>query len=90
MNEFAAMMHEHWLRKRERSDLMTNETIDGWYELGMQNGALGGKLVGAGNGGFLLFYASDRSRLRRALGDAGLAEIRFAFDHDGSTLSVRA
>ena len=69
---------------------MTNEVIDRWYDLGMSNGALGGKLVGAGNGGFLLFYARDRDRLRRAFATEGLAEVRFAFDHDGSALTVRA
>jgi D-glycero-alpha-D-manno-heptose-7-phosphate kinase len=88
--QFAALMNEHWLRKRERSSAMTNEVIDAWYDIGVKNGAIGGKLVGAGNGGFLLFYANDRDRLRRALGDEGLAEVRFAFDHDGSALSVRA
>ena len=88
--QFAALMHAHWLRKRERSSTITNEVIDGWYDVGVKNGALGGKLVGAGNGGFLLFYANDRDRLRHALGAEGLAEVRFAFDHDGSTLSVRS
>jgi D-glycero-alpha-D-manno-heptose-7-phosphate kinase len=88
--QFAGLMHEHWLRKRERSRAIRNDVIDAWYEIGLKNGALGGKLVGAGNGGFLLFYASDRDRLRRALGHEGLAEVRFAFDHDGSDLSVRA
>jgi D-glycero-alpha-D-manno-heptose-7-phosphate kinase len=87
---FAALMHEHWIRKRERSNAMTNDVIDNWYEIGRKNGALGGKLVGAGNGGFLLFYANDRDRLRRVLTEEGLAEVRFAFDHDGSALSVRA
>ena len=87
---FAGLMHEHWLRKRERSNAMTNAVIDAWYDLGLKNGALGGKLVGAGNGGFLLFYANDRDRLRRAFSDEGLTEVRFAFDHDGSALSVRA
>lgn len=87
---FAGLMHEHWIRKRERSSSMSNRDIDAWYELGVNNGALGGKLVGAGNGGFLLFYASDRERLRRTFSEAGLPEVRFGFDHDGSAISVRA
>ncbi|MCU1459793.1 MAG: kinase [Actinomycetia bacterium] len=87
---FAGLMHEHWVRKRERSGSMTNEVIDNWYDVGLRNGALGGKLVGAGNGGFLLFYANDRDRLRRVLSEEGLTEVRFAFDHDGSALTVRA
>jgi D-glycero-alpha-D-manno-heptose-7-phosphate kinase len=90
VEQFAGLMHEHWMRKRERSGSMTNEIIDGWYDFAMQNGALGGKLVGAGNGGFLLFYARDRDALRRALVEAGLTEVRFTFDHDGSVVSVRA
>ncbi|HEY3722268.1 MAG TPA: galactokinase [Acidimicrobiia bacterium] len=90
VEQFAGLMHEHWMRKRERSGSMTNETIDGWYDFAMRNGALGGKLVGAGNGGFLLFYARDRDALRRALVEAGLTEVRFTFDHDGSVVSVRA
>jgi D-glycero-alpha-D-manno-heptose-7-phosphate kinase len=88
--QFAGLMHDHWMRKRERSGTMTNDTIDSWYEFGMRNGALGGKLVGAGNGGCLLFYARDREALRQAMLDTGLQEVRFTFDHDGSIVSVRA
>ena len=58
-------MHEHWEHKKRRSGGMSNPQIDEWYELGTENGALGGKLVGAGGGGFLMFYAED-NRLRRA------------------------
>jgi D-glycero-alpha-D-manno-heptose-7-phosphate kinase len=86
---FARLMHEHWLHKTKRSQRMSNEKINRWYELGMANGALGGKLVGAGGGGFLLFYAPDRLRLRRAMTAEGLTEVRFAFDHDGSTVIAR-
>jgi D-glycero-alpha-D-manno-heptose-7-phosphate kinase len=88
-HEFAALMHEHWLRKRERSSSMSNEAINRWYDLGMQSGALGGKLIGAGGGGFLLFYAADQKALREALTAEGLTEVRFAFDFDGSTVIVR-
>jgi D-glycero-alpha-D-manno-heptose-7-phosphate kinase len=82
--EFGALMHEHWEQKKRRSGGISNEQIDRWYDLGMANGAAGGKLVGAGGGGFLLFYASDRTRLRRAMADAGLEEVRFAFDFEGT------
>jgi D-glycero-alpha-D-manno-heptose-7-phosphate kinase len=68
---------------------MSNDDIDTWYRLGLANGARGGKLVGAGAGGFLLFYADSPAKLRRAMGDAGLREVRFAFDHDGSSVVVR-
>ena len=64
---FAEHMHEHWQFKRLRSSGMSNSDIDHWYELGRRHGALGGKLVGAGAGGFLLFYAEDPTQLRRAL-----------------------
>jgi D-glycero-alpha-D-manno-heptose-7-phosphate kinase len=83
---FAALMHEHWLGKRARSAGMSNGRIDEWYDLGMRNGALGGKLIGAGGGGFLMFYAADRARLRRAMREAGLQEVRFRFDFEGTKI----
>jgi len=81
---FGELMHEHWEHKKRRSGAMSNPQIDAWYELGMKNGAVGGKLVGAGGGGFLMFYASDRSRLRHAMAKAGLEEVRFRFDFEGT------
>jgi D-glycero-alpha-D-manno-heptose-7-phosphate kinase len=86
---FAGLMHEHWQRKKARSSAISSESINRWYERGIESGALGGKLVGAGGGGFLLFYASDRKALRRAMSEEGLAEVRFSFDFEGSTLIVR-
>ncbi|HET7489585.1 MAG TPA: galactokinase [Acidimicrobiales bacterium] len=86
---FAALMHEHWLHKRERSAGMSSGEINRWYDVGMANGALGGKLVGAGAGGFLLFYTRERPRLRAAMAAEGLTELRFTFDHDGSTVMAR-
>lgn len=86
---FAELMHEHWLRKRERSSGMTNQCIDHWYKVGMANGALGGKLIGAGGGGFLMFYTQDPSALRRAMAGQNLQEVRFKFDHDGSAIICR-
>ncbi len=83
-SDFGALMHEHWEHKRRRSTGMSNPQIDEWYELGMKNGALGGKLVGAGGGGFLMFYAEDRNRLRHAMIKAGLEEVRFRFDFEGT------
>ena len=79
---FGELMHEHWQHKKRRSQGMSNPQIDEWYELGMKNGAVGGKLVGAGGGGFLMFYASDRNKLRHAMMHAGLEEVRFRFDFD--------
>jgi D-glycero-alpha-D-manno-heptose-7-phosphate kinase len=83
-SEFGALMHEHWEHKKRRSGGMSNAQIDHWYELGMNNGAMGGKLVGAGGGGFLLFYAQDRNKLRHAMTAAGLEEVRFTFDFEGT------
>ena len=86
---FGELMHEHWLHKRTRSPGTSNDGINRWYEIGRENGAVGGKLVGAGGGGFLLFYAEDRDALRRAMQAEGLREVRFAFDHEGSKLLAR-
>jgi D-glycero-alpha-D-manno-heptose-7-phosphate kinase len=81
---FGELMHEHWEHKKRRSSGMSNEQIDTWYELARKNGAIGGKVVGAGGGGFLMFYASDRNRLRSAMARAGLEEVRFRFDFEGT------
>ena len=81
---FGRLMHEHWEHKKRRSGGMSNQQIDQWYELGMKNGAVGGKLVGAGGGGFLMFYAEDRNTLRKAMTHAGLEEVRFNFDFEGT------
>ncbi len=85
---FGELMHEHWEHKKRRSGGMSNPQIDEWYELGLANGAVGGKLVGAGGGGFLLFYAEDRKRLRQAMAHAGLEEVRFRFDFEGTKVLI--
>ena len=81
---FGELMHEHWEHKKRRSGSMSNPQIDKWYEIGLKNGAIGGKLVGAGGGGFLLFYAHDRNKLRHAMTEVGLEEVRFRFDFEGT------
>ena len=81
---FGELMHEHWQHKKRRSGGMTNPEIDHWYQLGMKNGAAGGKLVGAGGGGFLMFMAKDRTKLRHAMTGVGLEEVRFKFDFEGT------
>lgn len=83
---FGTLMHEHWQHKKRRSGGMSNPKIDEWYELGIKNGALGGKLVGAGGGGFLMFMAHDRNKLRHAMAHAGLEEVRFKFDFEGTKI----
>jgi D-glycero-alpha-D-manno-heptose-7-phosphate kinase len=84
VKEFGELMHTHWLNKKKRSHGMSNSQIDNWYELGIKNGATGGKLVGAGGGGFLLFHAHNRDELRKTMKDAGLEEVRFSFDFEGT------
>jgi D-glycero-alpha-D-manno-heptose-7-phosphate kinase len=86
--EFARLMDVHWQRKKQRSGGMSNPKINEWYDLAMANGALGGKLIGAGGGGFLMFYARDKTRLRQAMTKAGLAEVRFRFDFEGTKLVI--
>ena len=83
---FGELMHEHWQYKKNRSQAMSNLQIDEWYDVAMQNGAVGGKLVGAGGGGFLMFLAHDRNKLRHALTKAGLEEVRFRFDYEGTKI----
>ncbi len=84
LDEFGELMDEHWEHKKKRSGGMSNAQVDEWYELGRRNGALGGKLVGAAGGGFLLFYAERHRALREAMQKAGLQELRFRFDFEGT------
>ena len=84
LQEFARLMDVHWRRKKERSTNMSNDRINEWYDCAMRNGALGGKLIGAGGGGFLMFYADDKTQLRHALRECGLTEVRFRFDFEGA------
>jgi D-glycero-alpha-D-manno-heptose-7-phosphate kinase len=83
---FGQIMHEHWLHKKKRSGLMSNPDIDRWYQLALDNGALGGKLIGAGGGGFMMFYTEEKARLRKALRQAGLMEIKLGFDYEGTKI----
>jgi D-glycero-alpha-D-manno-heptose-7-phosphate kinase len=84
LEEFARLMDVHWQRKKARSSGMSNQHINDWYDHAMANGALGGKLIGAGGGGFLMFYAGDKTKLRHAMREKGLQEVRFRFDFEGS------
>ena len=84
--QFGEIMHEHWNRKKERAKKMTNPKIDKWYDLAMNNGAIGGKLIGAGGGGFLMFYAKNRRKLRKVLNNEGLQEVRFNFVFEGTQI----
>ena len=86
LRDFGQLMHEHWQHKKKRSGNMSNPEIDDWYNIAMANGALGGKLIGAGGGGFLMFFAADKTKLRHAMKSIGLRELRFAFDTEGTKI----
>lgn len=86
LRAFADIMNHHWEIKKNRSNAMSNPRIDEWYEHAMKNGALGGKLIGAGGGGFLMFYSEDKVRLREAMLGSGLKEVRFRFENQGTRL----
>ena len=87
---FGELMNVHWEHKKRRAANMSNGEIDAWYELGRKHGAIGGKLIGAGGGGFLMFLAEDRTRLRRAMRGIGLTEVRYGFDFEGTKIVVQA
>jgi D-glycero-alpha-D-manno-heptose-7-phosphate kinase len=84
LDEFARLMDVHWQRKKARSSGMSNTAINEWYDHAMRHGALGGKIIGAGGGGFLMFYAGDKQKLRHAMREKGLTEVRFRFDFEGT------
>jgi D-glycero-alpha-D-manno-heptose-7-phosphate kinase len=89
LHRFGELMNTHWEFKKKRSGGMSNPDIDTWYNLAIENGALGGKLIGAGGGGFLMFYAQDKTKLRHAMIKAGLKEVRFRFDFEGTKVVIQ-
>jgi D-glycero-alpha-D-manno-heptose-7-phosphate kinase len=88
LRAFAALLNQQWDLKLARSKSMVNSNIARWFQLGRDNGALGGKLIGAGGGGFLMFLADDKARLRQAMAVAGLQEVRMRFDFEGAQTLV--
>jgi D-glycero-alpha-D-manno-heptose-7-phosphate kinase len=90
LHQFGELMNVHWEHKKKRSANMSNPAINDWYDLARANGAVGGKLIGAGGGGFLMFYAEDKMRLRKAMRQAGLQEVRFRFDFEGTTVVTQS
>jgi len=85
LEPYAELMHEHWENKRRRSAAMANDRIDELYTLARRSGVIGGKLVGAGGGGFLLVYAPRPDDTRQAMAAAGAQELAFAFEFQGCT-----
>jgi D-glycero-alpha-D-manno-heptose-7-phosphate kinase len=90
LEEFAELMHEHWEHKRRRSPGMSDERIDGLYALARRNGVIGGKLVGAGGGGFLLLYTSRPEDTRHAMAAMNAPELAFDFEFSGAYASEYA
>lgn len=78
------LFHEHWINKKNRSTSITNNAIDQHYLFALQNGAMGGKLIGAGGGGFLMFYSEEPKRLEKAMASRGLSRMHFRFAHGGT------
>ena len=81
---YAELMNLHWDYKKQRSPDMSNIQIDHWYKTGLSHGAVGGKLIGAGGGGFLMFYTHNPKQLRKAMIKENLQEFRFKFDFEGT------
>ncbi len=90
LNRFGELLDAHWQNKKLRSDKVSDPRIDRWYEVARDNGALGGKLMGAGGGGFFLFYAPNahKGQLRHAMAHEGLREMPFDFDFEGAKVMV--
>ena len=90
LEAYAELMHEHWENKRRRSPGMASKHIDTLYTLARRSGAIGGKLVGAGGGGFLLVYARRPADTRQAMAAAGAQELVFDFEFGGAYASEQA
>lgn len=86
LKAFGELLSQQWRLKYERSPSAVHDTVDRWIRTGIESGATGGKLVGAGGGGFLLFYAESKAGLRDAMAELGLEEVRFAIDYQGSAV----
>jgi D-glycero-alpha-D-manno-heptose-7-phosphate kinase len=90
LDTFGLLLDEHWQNKKRRSGSISNPNIDRWYELARQKGALGGKIMGAGGGGFFMFYCPNNKKaaVRKALVGAGLRELPYDFDYEGTKVLV--
>jgi len=90
LDRFGLLLDEHWQNKKRRSGKISNPNIARWYEMAKANGALGGKIIGAGGGGFLMLYCpnSAKPKVRQALVAQGLHEMPFDFDFEGAKVLV--
>jgi D-glycero-alpha-D-manno-heptose-7-phosphate kinase len=89
VDRFGVLMDDHWKAKKKLSHKISDPRIDRLYEIAKENGALGGKVTGAGGGGFFVFYTSNKHhQVRRAMASEGLRELRYHFDLEGSKILV--
>ena len=90
LERFGYLLHEHWENKKRRSGKISNPNIDKWYELARKKGAIGGKIMGAGGGGFFMFYCpnSKKKAVRKAMAIEGLRELPYDFDFEGTKVLV--
>ena len=86
LRAFADILNVHWEYKKKRSGGMSSPKIDEWYDHARKNGALGGKMIGAGGGGFLMFYTENKSKLRKAMLQTDMEEVRFRFSREGAQI----
>ena len=89
LDGFAETLTAQWKVKLDRQPSPVHRQVDSWIQMGLQSGAVGGKLIGAGGGGFLLFYAENKAELRTRMAEVGLPEVRFGIDYGGSTTIAR-
>lgn len=87
-DRYGELLHEHWTNKRKLASKMTDDRIDGHYDAARRAGAIGGKLMGAGGGGFFMFYTrpADKRRVYEVMVQRGLRPLRFRFDLDGARI----
>ena len=89
LTEFGRLQHEHWMAKRSTSSVISSNIIDKWYARALKNGAIGGKILGAGGGGFLMLYCENgKAKVRKSMVECGLREVRFGFEPEGSKIAV--
>ena len=90
IERFGLLLDEHWQNKKRRSAKISDPRIDHWYDVARENGALGGKIMGAGGGGFFMFCCPNgrKARLRQALAAEGLREMSYDFDYEGAKVLV--
>lgn len=89
LGEFGKLQHEHWMAKKKTSPEISNSPIDKWYKRALNCGASGGKIMGAGGGGFLMLYCENgKDKVRKAMSREGLGEVRFQFQSEGSKVII--